>query len=271
MRLGVSLNIYGKKTASGAEYAEGFRRAEEAGFDGIWFFDSIGRATYRPDPVSSMAAAAAVTSKVELGTCVLQVPLRNPVELAHRILAAHYISDGRVRLGVGSGSTEGDFTALGLDFKARFKNLAAALPIMQALWRGETVDGVDLKPVDSIKGGPPVLIGSWAGSRWIPIAAEQYDGWISSAHFTNIATFKEGHKRFKDLGGGRTVASNIPVDFSGESKSLSDEDFLDLRCGPEEAKVRLQMLADIGFDDAIVTVTDFSEQHLKAVRALYPG
>jgi len=269
MRLGVSLNIYGEKTASGKEYAEGFRRAEEAGFDGLWFFDSLGRATFRPDPVSSMSAAAAVTSKVELGTCVLQVPLRNPVELAHRILAAHFISDGRVRLGVGSGSTEGDFKALGLDFKARFKQLAAALPVMQALWRGEIVDGVDLKPPASVKGGPPVMIGSWAGSRWIPIAAKQYDGWISSAHFTNIATFKEGYKRFKGEGGGRTVASNIPVDLTAESKPLADDDHLDLRCGPEEAKVRLAMLAEIGFDDAIVTVTDFSEEHLKAVRALY--
>lgn len=269
MRLGVSLNIQGEQIATGRSYTEGMRLAEKVGFEGLWFFDTVGRGTFRPDPVSAMSAAASVTEKIDLGTCILQVPLRRPVELAHRVLSAHYLSGGRVRLGVGAGSTEADFKATGNDYKNRFKELAAALPIMQGLWRGETVGDANLTPVDAVKGGPPVLIGSWAGSRWIPIAAKQYDGWISSAHFTNIATLKEGYKRFKGEGGGRTVASNIPVDLTAESKSLSDEDHLDLRCGPEEAKARLNMLAEIGFDDAIVTVFDFSEEHLATVRALF--
>jgi alkanesulfonate monooxygenase SsuD/methylene tetrahydromethanopterin reductase-like flavin-dependent oxidoreductase (luciferase family) len=269
MRLGVSLNIHGAETASGPSYTNGMRLAEKVGFDGLWFFDSLGRATFRPDPVSSMSAAAAVTKTIELGTCILQVPLRHPVELAHRVLAAHYLSGGRVRLGVGSGSTEGDFKALGYDFKDRFRQLEAALPVMQGLWRGEFVDGVDLKPPETVRGGPPILIGSWAGSRWIPIAAKQYDGWVSSAHFTNVATFKEGFKRFKGEGGSRAVASNIPVDLTAVSKALTDDDHLDLRCGPEEAKARLNLLAEIGFDDAIVTVFNFSEDHLATVRALF--
>jgi alkanesulfonate monooxygenase SsuD/methylene tetrahydromethanopterin reductase-like flavin-dependent oxidoreductase (luciferase family) len=268
MRLGVSLNIHGANLASGKQYTDGMRLAEQVGFDGLWFFDTLGRKDFRLEAVSALSAAAAVTERVELGTCILQVPLRHPVELANRIQAAHYLSGGRVRLGVGAGSTEGDFNALGYDFSARFKALTAALPLMQRLWRGETVDGVDLKPPASIKGGPPLMIGSWAGSRWIPIAAKQYDGWISSAHFTSIGTLKEGFKRFKGEGGGRTVASNIPVDFSADGKALTDSDHLDLRCSPAQAKDRLQVLADIGFDDAIVTVSDFSEEHLTSVRSL---
>ncbi len=269
MRLGVSLNIQSMPTPSGRSYTEGMRLAEKVGFDGLWFFDTVGRGTFRPDPVSAMSAAASVTERIELGTCILQVPLRRPVELAHRILSAHYLSGGRVRLGVGSGSTEADFNATGNDFKGRFRDLAAALPVMRDLWRGESVGDANLTPLDSVKGGPPILIGSWAGSRWIPIAAKQYDGWVSSAHFTNIATLKEGYKRFKGEGGGRTVASNIPVDLTVDSKSLTDDDNLDLRCGPEEARARLDLLAEIGFDDAIVTVFDFSEDHLATVRALF--
>lgn len=268
MRLGVSLNIHGPQTADGRSYTEGMRTAEKVGFDGIWFFDTVGRGTFRVDPVSAIAAAASVTEKIELGTCILQVPLRRPVELAHRILSIHYLSGGRIRLGVGAGSTEADFKATGNDFSARFRSLGEALPVMRALWRGETVRDANLTPLDSANGGPPVLIGSWAGSRWIPIAAKTYDGWISSCHFTNIATLKEGYKRFKGEGGGRTVASNIPVDLTAAGGPLSDGDNLDLRCGPEEAKARLALLAEIGFDDAIVTVTDFSESHMAAVRAL---
>jgi alkanesulfonate monooxygenase SsuD/methylene tetrahydromethanopterin reductase-like flavin-dependent oxidoreductase (luciferase family) len=216
-----------------------------------------------------MAAAAAVTERVELGTCILQVPLRGAVELAHRILGIHYLSGGRIRLGVGTGSTEGDFKATGNDFSTRFRTLRESLPVMQALWRGESVGEANLTPLDEAAGGPPILIGSWAGSRWIPIAAQDYDGWISSCHFTNIATFTEGYKRFKGEGGGRTVASNIPVDLTVDSAPLTDADHLDLRCGPEEARARLNRLAEIGFDDAIVTVSDFSEEHMAAVRALF--
>ena len=268
MRLGVSLNMHGPQTATGPAYTGAMRTAEAVGFDGIWFFDTVGRGTFRVDPVSAMAAAAAVTERVELGTCILQVPLRRPVELAHRILGVHYLSGGRVRLGVGAGSTEADFRATGNGYRARFRTLAEALPIMRSLWRGETVGEANLTPLDSAGGGPPVLVGSWAGSRWIPIAAKEYEGWIGSAHFADIATLKEGFKRFKGEGGGRTVAANIPVDLTASGGPLSDRDYLDLRCGPQEAKARLGLLAEIGFDDAVVTVTDFSEEHMAEARAL---
>ena len=79
-----------------------------------------------------------------------------------------------------------------------------------------------------------------------------------------------GSARFRGEGGGRAVATNIPVDFSAGSGSLAGHDHLDLRCGPEEARERLGLLAEIGFDDAVVTVTDLSADHMAAVRALLP-
>ena len=62
MRIGVSLNIYGSQTASGAAYTEAMCTAEKVGFDGIWFFDALSRGTFRVDPISGMSAAAAVTA-----------------------------------------------------------------------------------------------------------------------------------------------------------------------------------------------------------------
>lgn len=234
MRLGVSLAFDGTATTAG-DYAAGLALAEQTGFDSLWFFDTIGRGAFRPDPVSAMAAAAVLTERIEIGSCILQVPLRHPVELAHRVLSAHFLSGGRLLLGVGAGSTETDFQAVDGDFKARFRDLTAALPRMRRLWQGETVDGVSLTPWPAARGGPPILIGSWAGSRWIPIAAKQYDGWIASARFCIIGTLKEGLKRFRGEGGGRAIATNIPVDFAAQGGVLSDDDHLDLRCGPEEA------------------------------------
>ena len=270
MRLGVSLSLSGDDRTGGKSYVTGLGLAERTGFDSLWFFDTIGRGSFRPDPISAMSAAAAVTERIEIGTCILQVPLRHPVELAHRILSAHFLSGNRLLLGVGAGSTATDFAAVEADFKGRFRMLKEALPRMQGLWRGETVGGVNLTPLPSAQGGPSILIGSWAGSRWIPIAAKRYDGWIASAHFTNIAKLKEGVARYRGEGGGRAIATNIPVDLTADGAALSDDDHLDLHCGPEEAAGRLEKLAEIGFDDAVVTVSTFTEEHMAAVRALHP-
>jgi alkanesulfonate monooxygenase SsuD/methylene tetrahydromethanopterin reductase-like flavin-dependent oxidoreductase (luciferase family) len=51
----------------------------------------------------------------------LQVPLRHPVELAHRAQSVQALSGGRLRLGVGSGSTRADFDLLGADYDRRFR------------------------------------------------------------------------------------------------------------------------------------------------------
>src|SRR4030095_11182221 len=106
------------------------------------------------------------TRRVELGTGVLQVPLRNPVELAQRVLTAHLVSGGRLRLGVGGRATAPDFEALGLDYASRFRRLDESLAIMRRLWAGERVGRASLEPVwPAGLGGPPGLLGSGAGAR----------------------------------------------------------------------------------------------------------
>lgn len=268
MRLGVSLSTRDGDTVAGAGYLQAMRDVEAVGLDGIWFFDAIGRGALSPDPLAAASAAGAVTERVEIGTCIVQAPLRHPVELAHRALTAHMLCQGRFRFGLGAGSTEGDFKALDRDFDSRFKRLGEALDVMPRLWRGETVDNVNLTPWASAKGGPPILIGSWAGSRWIPIAARRHDGWIGSAMYTDFAALRDGVARFKDLGGKRAVVTNIQVDFGAPSAALADHDRFDLRCGHEEAAARLRRLADLGFDDAILVVGDHSKSNLAAIRAL---
>src|SRR6266849_2914913 len=110
------------------------RQIERRGFPGIWVTDSLGRGRPTLDPLVALGALAAVTKRVELGTAVLQVSLRNPVELAHRVQSVQALSGGRLRLGVGSGSTKADFDLLGADFQQRFRNLMSALDIMRRAW-----------------------------------------------------------------------------------------------------------------------------------------
>ena len=141
MRLGIA---FPTSEADGAplradSLADAARRIEDAGFDSGWVFDSIGRGFLLPDPLTTLAIAGSVTRRIELGTGVFQVPLRNPVELAHRVLTTHLVCGGRLRFGVGAGSTARDFAALGLDFSARFRRLDEGLSVMRELWAGKRV------------------------------------------------------------------------------------------------------------------------------------
>jgi len=79
------------------------RTVEEKGFHGLWVTDSFGRGRPTLDPVVAMTVIATVTKRIEIGTCVLQVPVRHPVELAHRIQSLHALTGDRLMLGLGSG------------------------------------------------------------------------------------------------------------------------------------------------------------------------
>src|ERR1700756_5923532 len=75
-------------------------RAESLGFDSVWVGDSL-LARPRHDPLTLLAAVAARTQKVELGTAVFLPALRNPVVLAHQLATLDQIGRGRLVLGAG--------------------------------------------------------------------------------------------------------------------------------------------------------------------------
>jgi alkanesulfonate monooxygenase SsuD/methylene tetrahydromethanopterin reductase-like flavin-dependent oxidoreductase (luciferase family) len=285
MRLGVGLP---HQRADGTSFTatEIMQRAqliEAVGFDGIWVPDSIGRlATPRPDPLMWLLLAGAATSRVELGTAILQVPLRGTVELAQRLLTLHATTSKRFTAGVGAGSTQADFNAVGADYTGRFRTLSQALPRMRRLFQGELVEHASLHPWPDTVGGPPIVIGSWASGPWVVRAAREYDGWMASGALTSFRVLSEGIKRYRDAGGRRALVSTIDVDLTAPTEPLSDDDRVNLRCEPGAAAERLQRLADLGFDDALLrpkiprrmelprhhNEADPSEEELRAIRAL---
>jgi alkanesulfonate monooxygenase SsuD/methylene tetrahydromethanopterin reductase-like flavin-dependent oxidoreductase (luciferase family) len=250
--------------------AEAARNIEAAGFSSAWAFDAIGRGFLHPDPLTALAVAATVTRTIELGTGILQVPLRNPVELAQRVLTTHLVSGGRLRFGVGAGSTAADFAALGFDFASRFKRLDESLAIMRRLWAGERVDGASLDPVwPAALGGPPVLIGSWAGSRWIERAAREFDGWVGSGARSSWRALREGIARFRDLGGKRAVVTNVVAQVDSATASPDGpDDPCDLRCPRDVARERLRRLCALGYDDVVLVPRRHDAAHLDELHAL---
>jgi alkanesulfonate monooxygenase SsuD/methylene tetrahydromethanopterin reductase-like flavin-dependent oxidoreductase (luciferase family) len=260
----------GGRPLDAASLADAARRIEEAGFDSAWVFDSLGRGRLLPDPLTALAVAGTVTRRLELGTGVLQVPLRRPMELAHRVLTTHLVCGGRLRLGVGAGSTAADFAAVGVDFASRFRQLDESLAIMRQLWTGARVGDAELgAPWPIAAGGPPILIGSWAGSRWIERAAKEFDGWVASGARSSWRLIAEGIARFRKLGGKRAVLTNVNVGLEAEKPSPDGpDDPFDL-IGPRSVAVeRLRHLRELGFDDVVLVAARHDAAHLQELREL---
>src|ERR1700758_3648489 len=198
------------------------RQVEARGFPGIWIGDSMGRGRPTLDPLVELAVLAAVTQKVELGISVLQLPLRNPIELAHRVQSVQALSGNRLRLGVGSGSTRADFELLGYDYDHRFGIMKRSLETMRRAWRGEAVNaGGTLSVWPGCEGGPPILMGAWRSPRWITFAAQECQGWTPSGRFSSWDDLEHGMRIYREAGGTNAVLANVAVDFAGRPESAS--------------------------------------------------
>jgi probable F420-dependent oxidoreductase len=131
---------------------------EAAGYDSLWVSDHIvmpreirspypfaadGKATWPSDTpyldaIIALALAAAVTERVRLGTAVLVLPQRNPVQLAKQAASIDVASGGRLELGVGAGWLAEEFVALGTPFEKRGSRMVEWIEILRACWGGET-------------------------------------------------------------------------------------------------------------------------------------
>jgi alkanesulfonate monooxygenase SsuD/methylene tetrahydromethanopterin reductase-like flavin-dependent oxidoreductase (luciferase family) len=165
-------------------------RAEALGFDSVWVGDSL-LARPRHDPLTLLAAVAARTRKVQLGTAVFLPALRNPVVLAHQLATLDQISEGRLVLGAGIASDvpniRAEFVAAGVPFEGRVGRMMEGLRLARALWAGKPVDwdgrwrveGGVLGPTPYRPGGPPIWM---AGSVRAALerAARHYDGWFAN-------------------------------------------------------------------------------------------
>jgi probable F420-dependent oxidoreductase len=163
-------------------------RAEGAGFDSVWIGDSI-TARPRHEPLTLLAAVAARTRRVKLGTGVLLPALRQPVVLAHVVGTLDRISEGRVLLGVGI-ATDGaairkEFAAVGVPFERRVGRVLETIEICRALWSRDhvsfsgkhfTIEDATVEPKTQRPEGPPIWMGG-SGPTALRLAA-RFDAWF---------------------------------------------------------------------------------------------
>ena len=138
------------------------------------------------DPFTTLAYAAACTSKIRLGTGICLVPEHNPLVLAKTVATVDRLSNGRFIFGVGVGWLAEEFQALGISFDRRAQRTREYIDVMRKLWaerttshQGEFVNFTSVlsypKPVS--EKGVPVWFGGESGPA-LRRVAEYGDGWI---------------------------------------------------------------------------------------------
>ena len=254
MRLGAALPL--ADLAGGPlrarSMAESARAIEELGYASIWTFDAIGRGFLLPDPLMALTVAAGVTDRVELGTGVMQLPIRSAAEVAHRLFTLETVAPGRVLFGVGPGSTRSDFDVFGGDYAGRFARFDEQLAELQRWVADGAVGDRDLNVPASALGGPTLMLAGWRG-RWVERAAAESGGWIASAHYADDEQLADGLARFRAAGGARAVATNVQA--TGDLAPTIE---------------RINHLAEIGFDDVVVLDLTPSHERLARIREGVP-
>jgi alkanesulfonate monooxygenase SsuD/methylene tetrahydromethanopterin reductase-like flavin-dependent oxidoreductase (luciferase family) len=205
------------------------------GYTSLWSAQAIGRGFMVTDPFVALAAAAAVTDGVELGTAVLQVPLYHPMDLAHRVFSLQQLSGNRFIFGVGAGSTESDFNAYGREFTSRFSDFNASLEVLRQIFTSGGIGDNQLSPWPQIEGGPPIYYGTWG--KGVVRAANEFDGWIASGHYRSVDEVCAALEKYRAAGGGRAIVSTLQVGADTDLGEFGD---------------KLQRFAAAGFDDAVV-------------------
>jgi len=156
---------------TGAQLTEWARRAEARDFSTLGTIDRIVYDNY--EPLTALAAAAAVTERIGLSTTVLLAPLRtNTALLAKQAHSVNALSDGRLTLGIGLGARDDDYEASGVELRGRGKRLDAMLEEMKEIWAGDEVG-------PTIAGAPRLIVGGHADAAFAR-AARLGDGWIAA-------------------------------------------------------------------------------------------
>ena len=181
------------------------QRAEELGYDSLWVTDRLlypiePQTPYMGspdgslpevykisfDPLGSLTYVAGFTSRISLGTSILDMPYYNPVLLARSLTTLDILSGGRLRLGLGQGWSKDEFDAVGVSMKGRGRRADEFISVIKAIWTTDPVefDGefyhvpksiILPKPVQ--KPHPPIYLAAFSPSG-MKRAATMASGWF---------------------------------------------------------------------------------------------
>jgi alkanesulfonate monooxygenase SsuD/methylene tetrahydromethanopterin reductase-like flavin-dependent oxidoreductase (luciferase family) len=189
--IGVNLTSIG---VSSQWWLKSAQEVESAGFHGLWAWDHFLSRGKKTDPVlecwTTLTAAAAVTSRVKVGSFINNVMNRHPAVLARMLATLWDQSEGRVELGIGVGGFAAEMAALGINFPeppVRVEIVREAVEVMRRLWTGGPVsyEGQHFRLTEAYahpapEPPPRIIVGGEkpGGAR---LAAMVGDGWTTNA------------------------------------------------------------------------------------------
>ncbi len=203
---GVKYGVWIAQTAEGILPAEIAQLAEGLGFELLWVLDHTHipvDSTLFPaefpegdvmppeysqvmDPMIALAVAAAVTSRIKLGTAILLVTQRDPIVTAKAVASLDQVSNGRILFGIGAGWNEVEMLNHGTDPRRRISVMRERTLAMKEIWTKEVAtyagefvkfDRIKSWPKPVQKPHPPILIGG-NGKKAEDRVLEYGDEWM---------------------------------------------------------------------------------------------
>lgn len=187
--------------------------AQAAGLDGFFSSDHY-RSINRGEPAgaldawTTLAAIAASTERIRLGTLVSPVTFRHVSVLAKSVVTVDHISGGRAELGIGAGWYESEHAAYGfpfLDGRGRFDEFERQLGEIVRQW----TEAEDIWPKPIQKPRPPIILGGRAGPRAVRAAVR-----FADEYNTFGPTIEEARERCRAVQAGAVQAGREPLTFS---------------------------------------------------------
>ena len=300
LQFGITLPLAGDFDLSHAEMAE------ELGYDAIWVSEHIVFHVPTFDAVVTMAALAARTSRLRIGSAIVLLPLRPPAAVAKAVSTLDIIANGRITLGVGvGGEYPKEFEVCGVPVHERGGRTNEAIEVLRTLWTQETASyhgkyvqftEVSMRPKPIQPGGPPIIIGGRSdaalrraarlGDGYMPylFAPQQYAAALQKIH-TYAGESGRTLERFQaTLYQFIYVADTYEAAFQQANRRLSTnynqpfDKLVDRYCAvgtPDACSARLQAYIDAGARDIILVPTtsgpaDFVQQAQRLARDVLP-
>ena len=273
------------------------RAADDLGFDALWVGEHLlyrGPAAPASGPWeawSSMAALAAVTTRVTIGPLVACTAFHNPAVLAKQAATIDEIAAGRFVLGLGAGWNETEFRAFGIPFDHRIDRFEEAFTIIRTLLRDGEIDfdghyhqarDCELLPRPR-PGGPPLLVGS-NGPRMLRITMPHVDAWNTWYADTDNTPAGVAPLRAivdaacRDVGRDpatvrRTVAVHVRLP-GGRGRTMGDTSTTDrivpLEGSPEQMAEELRGYAAAGVDEVQAVLDPIDRPSIERFAAVLP-
>lgn len=205
MRIGITLPSLGRTVTNPNHIIQTAKQAEVLGYRTLWVADRLlyptkPRTPYAVtpdgslpefyknvlDPLETLTFAAAHTSRIGLGTAVLDIPFYNPVVLARRLTTLDIFSSGRLRAGFGLGWSEDEFEAVGASLKERGARADEFIQTLRTIWTTDPVEFhgkyyhvprsiIGPKPIQ--KPHPSIYLAAFVPAA-LKRAANLADGWL---------------------------------------------------------------------------------------------